>query len=608
MYFDGINLYKGFLISKDISSLRDFNNYKLTDEYHLLVSKDYQLTKIKNENKSIYLIGYGFDIRNSSNSIETILYNLIETSNFHEELEYLNGRFVLIFVKDNRVIVSTDAGGLKPVFYSKQTELVSSHEFIIKTINQKHFKLPIEINEEYRRGFLDQTSFKKIYKLSPNNEIELNDFKTKRIFPLSNNGEAKTEDIISEMSPYIDEINNWLHHQDNKRFSLTGGIDSRISLALAKPIIEELKFFTYLKPLNHIQNEKRRDIYSKDEKIVQDLAENLRIEHEFFTINKEKKDRNYYKKLRQVVSSNHSYALSKYFQDNIRYKNGLHIKSTIQSIAKASFEKELYESNDFNTLVNGSKRWAKKELIRGEDGLSLIDSVSEFMKRTDLTLNNIYDYHILDILFMESRLGNFQSIITQETDNTLEVFNYFNSRKLISLLLQPNLEERQSEQLSSAVINHFWPMLNFFGVNEETNLYMEHKKLKEKIVRDKEKRLEMFQIDTTSNLGVIKDIHKAEFIIQPNNIPIKPNENYSFKIINNSVYNKVLNIKSKYNNIKGRNIFTLIFDGKEVDIVDAFKGEYIVIKPGESQLVTLSVKKERKRISWLDAATVILTV
>src|SRR5699024_4653423 len=179
-----------------------------------------------------------------------------------------------------------------------------------------------------------------------------------------------------------------------------------------------------LKFANHIQNEKRRDIYSKDEKIVQDLAENLRIENELFTINKEKKNRNYYKKLRQVVSSNHSYALSKYFQDNIRYKNGLHIKSTIQSIAKASFEKELYESNDFNTLVNGSKRWAKKELIKGEDGLSLIDSVSEFMKRTDLTLNNIYDYHILDILFMESRLGNFQSIITQETDNTLEVFNY----------------------------------------------------------------------------------------------------------------------------------------------------------------------------------------
>ena len=608
MYFDDINLYKGFLISKDILSLRDFNNYKLTDEYHLLVSKDYQLTKIQNENKSIYLIGYGFDIRNSSNSIEAILYNLIETSNFHEELEYLNGRFVLIVVKDNRVIVSTDAGGLKPVFYSKQTELLSSHEFIIKTINQKHFKLSIEINEEYRRGFLDQTSCKNIYKLSPNNEIELNGFKTKRIFPLSNKGEAKTEDIISEMSPYIDEINNWLRHQDNKRFSLTGGIDSRISLALAKPILEELKFFTYLKPLNHIQNKKRVNIYSKDEKIVQNLVDNLRIEHEFFTINKDIKDKNYYKKLKKVVSSNHSYALSKYFQDHMQYKNALHIKSTIQSIAKTSFKKELYENNDFNTLVNGSKRWAKKELIRGEDGLSITDSVNEFMKRTDLTLNNIYDYHILDILFLESRLGNFQSIITQETDNTLEVFNYFNSRKLISFLLQPNLEERQSNQLFSLVINHFWPMLNFFGVNEETNLYIKHKKLKEKIVKDKEKRLKIFQVDTTSNLRIIENVHRTEFIIQPNNMPIKPDENYSFKIRNNSRDNKVLKMKSKYNNPKGRNIFTLIFDGKEVDIVDAFKGEYIVIKPGESQLVTLSVKKERKRISWLDAATVILRV
>src|SRR5699024_8428034 len=192
--------------------------------------------------------------------------------------------------------------------------------------------------------------------------------------------------------------------------------------------------------------------------------------------------------------------------------------------------------------VEGSKRWAKKELIRGENGLSLIDSVHEFMKRTDLTLNNIYDYHILDILFLESRLGNFQSIITQETDNTLEVFNYFNSRKLISLLLQPNLDERQSNQLFSLIINHFWPMLNFFSVNEETNLYIKHKRFKEKIVKDKEERLKIFQIESTSNLSIIENIHKTEFIIQPNNMPIKPNENYSFKIRNNSRYNQVLKI------------------------------------------------------------------
>src|SRR5699024_4663347 len=177
-----------------------------------------------------------------------------------------------------------------------------------------------------------------------------------------------------------------------------------------------------------------------------------------------------------------------------------------------------------------------------------------------------------------------------------------------SLLLQPNLDERQSNQLFSLVINHFWPMLNFFGVNEETNLYIKHKRFKEKIVKDKEERLKIFQIESTSNISIIENIHKTEFIIQPNNMPIKPNENYSFKIRNNSRYNQVLKIKSKYNNPKGRNIFTLIFDGKEVDIVDAFKGEYIVIKPGESQFVKLSVKKERKRISWLDAATVILRV
>src|SRR5699024_9209679 len=270
-------------ISKEIKNLNHFNNHKINEKYHLLVSKDYQFTKIKADGDSMYLLGYCFDIRDSSISTEDILYNLLESSNFHEELEYLNGRFVIIFVRGLKVYISTDAGGLKLVFYSKQSNLVSSHEYMIKTLDQRYFNLNIKVNKEYRKCFLDQTSFENVYKLSTNNELELGSLSTKRIFPLKNKGEATVDDIIIEMSRYIDEINRWLQNQSNKKFSLTGGIDSRVSLALAKPIVEEMDFFTYLRPLEHIVNKNRYDTYSTDEKIVREIVENLRISHHFFT-------------------------------------------------------------------------------------------------------------------------------------------------------------------------------------------------------------------------------------------------------------------------------------------------------------------------------------
>lgn len=608
MYFDDVSLYKAFLISKEIKNLNHFNNHKINEKYHLLVSKDYQFTKIKADGDSIYLLGYCFDIRDSSVSTEDILYNLLESSNFHEELEYLNGRFVIIVVRGNKVHISTDAGGLKPVFYSKQSNLVSSHEYMIKILNQRYFNLTIKTNKEYRKGFLDQTNFENIYKLSPNNELELSSLTTNRIFPLRAKGEASCEDIIIEMSKYIDEINSWLRKQNNKKFSITGGIDSRVSLALAKPIIEELDFFTYLKPLEHIKNTKRINIYNKDENIVKEIVENLRIKHEFFVISKNVKDKDYYAKLRKVVSSNHSYSLSKYFQDNKNFNNALHLKSTIQSIGKTSFNKYLYNKNDFNTLVEGAKRWASKELIRGSKETDIRINVKEFMERTDLTLHNIYDYHILDILFLESRLGNFQSIINQETDNTLEVFNYFNSRKFISLLLMPKLKDRHSDKLLLSIINYYWPLLNFFGINDEMNLYSRHQNLKEKIVNDKLEQLNKFKIELTSNLKITKNVDKKEFTIQPKNTPIQPEEYYNITITNKSKVNRILSIRSIYNNPKGRGIFSLILENKEIDIVDAYRNEYLIFKPNESKDINFSVKKERKRESWLGAATVILGV
>ena len=606
MYFDEVSLYKAFLISKEISNLNHFQNYKLNDKYNLLVSKDYQTTEIKKASSSMYLLGYCFDIRDSSISTEDILYNLLESSNFHEELEYLNGRFVIIFVRGLKVYISTDAGGLKLVFYSKQSNLVSSHEYMIKTLDQRYFNLNIKVNKEYRKGFLDQTSFENVYKLSPNNELELGSLSTKRIFPLKNKGEATVDDIIIEMSRYIDEINRWLQNQSNKKFSLTGGIDSRVSLALAKPIVEEMDFFTYLRPLEHIVNKNRYDTYSTDEKIVREIVENLRISHHFFTIYKNENDRNYYRNIRKVVSSNHSYALSKYFKDDNQFKNALHIKSTIQSIGKTSFEERLYNKNDFNTLVDGTKRWAIKKLLDEDMETDLKKSVKEFMGRTDLTFNNIYDYHVLDLLFLESRLGNFQSIITQETDNTLEIFNYFNSRKLISMLLMPKLPDRHSDKLFFSLINQYWPMLNFFGINDEVNIYTKHQRLKEKITNEKLERLNTVKIKLTSNLKIEKNINTQQFIIQPKKIPIKSEAYYSITITNKSDLHKIINIKSVYNNTDGRGIFTLIFDNKEMDIVDAFRGDYTILKPNETKDIILNVNRDRKRNSWLEAATVIL--
>src|SRR5699024_6578205 len=178
----------------------------------------------------------------------------------------------------------------------------------------------------------------------------------------------------------------------------------------------------------------------------------------------------------------------------------------------------------------------------------------------------------------------------------------------ISLLLMPKLKDRHSDKLLLSIINYYWPLLNFFGINDEMNLYSRHQNLKEKIVNDKLEQLNKFKIELTSNLKITKNIDKKEFTIQPKNTPIQPEEYYNITITNKSKVNRILSIRSIYNNPKGRGIFSLILDNKEIDIVDAYRNEYLIFKPNESKDINFSVKKERKRESWLGAATVILGV
>src|SRR5699024_12629327 len=74
---------------------------------------------------------------------------------------------------------------------------------------------------------------------------------------------------------------------------------------------------------------------------------------------------------------------------------------------------------------------------------------------------------MLYIIFLEVRLGNLQSNITQESDKSLEVFNIINSRKMIETFLSPELAERQKLALNQEIIDNYWPLLNFFGLNDE---------------------------------------------------------------------------------------------------------------------------------------------
>src|SRR5699024_5633896 len=448
-------LYKAFFITELSGDINNFTNYSLPGNKHLYISNDYTFTYKKSDEKEIYLLGYCLDIRDGSIKTENIIGNLLNTTDkveFYDEIDYLNGRFTLIYTNDKNTFVTTDATSMKPVFYNSEHRLISSHEYIIKKLLTEEYQVPLNKNLYYRKGFMDFTYNKEVFKLNPSIELEINDFTRERIFPRQDKGVNTVENGYEILTPYFAETIKWLKNQPNKIFSLTGGQDSRLTLAILKSLINELSFFTYLKPNQSLKRNKfAKRQYSNDEMIVEQMVDNLNLKHEFFTIPDLNTDDKYYQMMSETLTSNHSYGLSKYYEDHPKFHGALHIKSTIQSVAKSTFPRDLYKRNNIDSVAEALQMWSFQVGNNAKRKAALKKCIEDYMERNELNFDNIYDYHMLDIMFLEVRLGNFQSNITQESDKSMEVFNIINSRKMIEIFLSPELSERQELALNQEI-------------------------------------------------------------------------------------------------------------------------------------------------------------
>src|SRR5699024_8175867 len=75
--------------------------------------------------------------------------------------------------------------------------------------------------------------------------------------------------------------------------------------------------------------------------------------------------------------------------------------------------------------------------------------------------------HYFEISHLASRMGNWHSNVTQDTDPELLEFIYVNSRRNIDLLQSPTIQERRDKMLYKKLILNYWPALLFIGFNEK---------------------------------------------------------------------------------------------------------------------------------------------
>lgn len=477
----------GFLLTKhNFKNNYDWEEYHLKDEWVLYYDKRNEFSHYELDTTKIIVLGYFLDIRDGlldrRKIIDTLIYSRkISYDKFLDELSYLNGRFLLILKHEEKTLLFHDAAGLRAVCYHEDEPIIASHDTIINEV--MNGQLPQIYSSPSEIAFSDYTRFSSVRKLIPNMTFDIDKRRIKRYYPHSNYEIKSKKEIRSQLILYLRETIKWFNNSNYKPLlSITGGGDSRLSLAILKPIIDEAETFTYLRDTENL-SEFVKETYKNDERIVSSIVNNLNLNHNFFHISTKKNvDEEIVETIKHNVFSSHSFNLANDYYKLYSDEKYLHIRSTgIFNIGKYIFPKNTLKIEEWNEeqIAKFLSKWTK---IKDEE--ENVDYIKRLIKHAQL--DDFYNYNPLELLFISYRLIQWHSGVVGESDIAFNTMLLLNSRKIVDLLLSYPVEDRAANKLFIELIEEMWPILNYWSINSVETITDRYKKAVDEIQSQKE--------------------------------------------------------------------------------------------------------------------------
>lgn len=620
-----IKLYPyGFIFSDETvkSVPEQYSQLKIMNKYNYYFDSIYN-PGVYEKNTSFIIIHGHFVHINFENSIsneELPIYLLDKYVNDYDEfldtLDFIAGRYVIIIGINDSIRIYPDAANARSTYYTTDNLIIGSHPNLIND-NFSYEKDPLHEEVPLLSVTLDYSPYKNIRRALPNYYVDMDTHSSTRFYPRDKNKYTHlSEEQRLEMLEHLwkSQLKYYNSKYENIVLSLSGGNDSRLSLAMAREYNKKIKTFTYTtKEDDTGENSQFSKIMSLDQYVVKQILKDVDLNHRFFYTqdksirltaqDKETLDRNTIK--------HHGRPMLPYYLHAFPEEKVLHIRTSVLEITTAYYyktDKKNHVSSARNTMKNGFKKFFG---VVGEDAIDQkLDETLERLKYGE----NTYDYHILDLYFWENRIGAWHTEVLNETDSAFDTLLPFNHRALIEVASSFPLPIRRSEQIFKELINRNHPVLNFYGLNQKSNLYEQYRDFLSSQDDSKTKVFESFTV-TNSEEDKSYEITSEDNIIYIPEINLQK-DNYSeikFKFNSNNGI-AVLEIHSKYRASKGKGYLKyqvfkndnllLTEDVAEWDIPNQIN--IMNMKKGDLISVRVTALRNSKAESWQRASKLLV--
>lgn len=265
-YIERKLFFKGFILTNDVlidSSAYPFcgkwQKRNLQSDIYILAHPDLSVTIVEFPNEKIAgMIGHAYNPLSGMYSEEELLKTILHAKNedaLFDCINELTGVFCLFVIDDHTCKICNDPVGLQTVFYTSKNAkfYVSSHSNLIGDL------LELQVSSYVARlkksptfhYFGNQlpgniTQFSNVFRLNPNHYLVCDEKCCQRRFYhpkcLDISEDIICDSLIEIMMSTMELIQEkW----SQPAISLTGGCDSKTTLACAKNVWDKYKFFSY---------------------------------------------------------------------------------------------------------------------------------------------------------------------------------------------------------------------------------------------------------------------------------------------------------------------------------------------------------------------------
>lgn len=385
---------------------------------------------------------------------------------FLDRLDLLAGRWIALTARHGLITLYHDAVGTRSVYFDAEHGAAASHSTMLGEILDR--KPSGVIKPSMTWGL---SNFQGITALLPNHRLQVRTGTVERYWPRETNPwterseEARLQRVIDLWHEQMDQV---MAAGLPVCCALSGGLDSRVSLALSAPYMDRIRTYTY--GASATARPSSAEVLNRDVALVEPLVRLLGLDHQVIQGNAQ--TRGLQPSETEAIAKNslavHGRWLIPHYLEEFPAPDGLVLRANAFEVGQHKWA----SPTDDDPAAAARTLWLRRARIAGVEipGSSLEDHVDKAFAAQGFD-GQLHGYLASDLTHWEFRLGRWAAEAFNEIDLAFEPLVPLNCRATLTPLLAFERQQRASHHAFRELINMACPVLNFFGINDATNLY-----------------------------------------------------------------------------------------------------------------------------------------